>query len=63
MSQPTRAQIIAAGVTLLRAGVLPSVLPQMMMSELGLSPEAAAALAGQAIKSWRNQTRPLEPGE
>ena len=58
MTQPTRAQIIAAAVALLRSGVPPPALAVRLMAEYGLSQTLARELAWAAVKQWREQKPP-----
>lgn len=67
MSKPTDAQIITFAVGLLRAGILPSAIPNRLMEEYGLTKEKARELAGEAIERHKKRgkldTKPLDqPG-
>jgi hypothetical protein len=62
MSQPTRAEMIAAAVAMLRGGLLHSALPRRLMAVYGLTREAANELAARALVKWRGETKPLNTG-
>ena len=48
---------------MLRYGTLPSVLPERLMAEFGLTPERAGELAAVAIEHHKRDTKPFdEPG-
>jgi hypothetical protein len=55
MSQPTDRAIIDAGVKLLEAGLLPSLLPGRLMLEYQLTRDRAARLAQQALQAHKEQ--------
>lgn len=58
MSQPTDRAIIDAGVKLLEAGLLPSLLPGRLMIEYQLTRDRAGRLAGQALIKHREEVKP-----
>lgn len=54
----TDAQIVNRALALLRAGILASALPNLLIEEFGLTPERARELGGTAIRRWRKQEPP-----
>lgn len=56
-SRPTDAQIITFAVGLLRAGILPSAIPNRLMEEYSLTPKRARELATEAFKRHKKPRR------
>ena len=63
MSKTTDQEVINFAMGLLRAGTRSSAIAKRLFAEFDLTPERARELVGQAIKDWRNRTRPLKSGE
>jgi hypothetical protein len=62
-AQPADREIINFAMGLLRAGTRSSAIANRLLTEFDLIPEQARELARQAIKDWRNRTKPLKPGD
>jgi hypothetical protein len=63
MSEATDDKIINFAMGLLRAGTRSSAIATRLEAEFSLTPKHARELAGQAIKDWRNRTKPLKSGD
>jgi len=58
MTTPTDAEIIARALALLESGLLPSAVPERLMSEFGITADRARRLAAAAIeRRQRDRTR------
>ena len=49
-------QIITRALELLKAGLLPSNLPERLMAEFGITPKRARRLAGVALRKVQDAT-------
>lgn len=54
--RPTDRQMITRALTLLRAGVLSSNLPNRLMEDFSLTPDKAREMAGKALERHKVKT-------
>jgi hypothetical protein len=60
MTAKQRRLIISRALELLESGVLPGVLPGLLLREFNLTPAQAKELAGAALREWKARS---EAGE